>query len=101
MRIIVMILLALTMLITACAVEKINQVSSSKADYGQLMLTGNLANKQVLLNNERFKVDELKTKNIVELKSGMYNLEIQSSGKTLLSQKILISNSQTTEVRVP
>jgi len=85
----------------ACSVSKSTQTSTVKEDFGKLRLVGDASGRTVLLEGQRIKLDIEKDVNLFELKSGTYNLEIQRNGTTVLTQKIFITTSQTTEVKIP
>ena len=97
----ILILAVAMLLLSACSVSKYNESSVVKGDFGQLRLVGDPSGRIVLLEGQQIKLDNEKTVNLFELKSGTYNLEIRRNGTIQLTQKVFITTSQTTEVKIP
>ena len=93
--------LLLIVLLSACNVTKYNQSSVMKPDYGNLRLVGDPLGREVSLDGKIILLDVNSKTNIFEMKTGTYALEISVNGNVLLSQKLLISNGQTNEVKMP
>jgi hypothetical protein len=97
----ILVFVAMFLLLSACSVSKQNTSSIMKADYGMLRLVGDPSGRVVTLDGNVIPLDSEKKINVFELKSGTYTLVIKSGDKVLLSQKLLIANSQTNEVLMP
>lgn len=91
----------LVLLITSCSVAKYNESTVVKPDYGEIRFIGDSNKLDISLNGIKIELNSLKDINVFELKTGIYTLEIRSKGKLIRSEKILISNSTTNEVKLP
>ena len=96
-----LIIVVVFLLLGACGVNKKNETELMKADYGILHLVGDPTGRVVTLDGKVLPLDSETKLNIFELKSGTYFLQISSIEQVLLSQKLLIINSQTSEVLMP
>jgi hypothetical protein len=91
----------LLVLLSACSVEKFNQTSVIKGDYGMLRLVGDPIGREVSLDGNVIPLDTKKKTNIFELKTGTYALEIRVNGSVQLTQKLFITIGQTNEIKMP
>lgn len=97
----ILLVITLLLLLNACSISKQSTSSAMKADYGTLRLVGKPTGRVVRLEGKVVFLNPKKQLNLIELKSGTYNLEISSGGTVLLSQKLFIVNGQTNEVLMP
>lgn len=101
MKGLVLVIVLAMLLLTACSVEKFNQESTMKGDYGMLKLVGDPTGRTVMLDGQVLTLDPKKEVNIFELKSGTYKIEVRANGQIVMNQNLFISTSQTNEVKLP
>jgi hypothetical protein len=95
----VSLLLALLLsLILACSANS----ATAKADMGYIRITGHVEKIRVNINDVEQYLDFVRNDTaLIEIPAGNYKIEIFRNNESILKQKLIVSNSVTTEVVVP
>lgn len=96
----ILILAALSLLLL-CACAASSSGADTKKDYGYLVLSGSMVNREAYIDGVKAGVDPEDDSHYFKLKTGLHKLEIRNAKRILMMDDVQIDCGQNTGITVP